>query len=95
MVCEEAWAFTRRIAAARSCVVSLAQQPVYAERMILTWILVGGGALLLVFGIVWAWRNRPVRGPEDQDDGELIYLRGFNIANTRDFGFGPKPKPED
>jgi hypothetical protein len=63
--------------------------------VVLTWILVGGGAMLLMCGIVWAWRNRPVRAPEDSDDGELTYLRGFNITNSRDFGFYKRPRGDD
>jgi hypothetical protein len=63
--------------------------------VVLTWILVGGGAALLIFGVVWAWRNRPVRGPEDWEDGEETYLQGFNIANSRDFGFYKRPRDGD
>jgi hypothetical protein len=64
--------------------------------VILTWVLVGGGAALLLFGIVWAWRNRPVRGPDyrasEDDGGEQKYLTGFNIANVKDFGIYRRPR---
>jgi hypothetical protein len=67
--------------------------------VVLTWILVGGGALLLLSGIVWAWRNRPVRGPDyrasEDDGGEQKYLAAFNIANDRDFGFYKRPRGDD
>jgi hypothetical protein len=63
--------------------------------VLLTWTLAGGGAALLVVGILWAWRNRPVRGPEDRDAGETTYLQGFNIANSRDFGFYRRSGADD
>jgi hypothetical protein len=59
--------------------------------VVLTWILVGGVVALLVLGLVWAWRNRPVRDPEEWGEGEQTYLQSFNIANSRDFGFYKRP----
>ena len=55
--------------------------------MILTWVLVGGAAVMLVAGVVWAWRSRPVGSPERWDEGEMKYLQGQNIAKVQDFGF--------
>ena len=55
--------------------------------MILTWILVGGGVALLLAGIVWPWRTRPIRDPGDRDEGEMTYLQAQNIARAQDFGF--------
>lgn len=63
--------------------------------MILTWILVVGGAALLLFGIVYAWRNRPVRDAGDPENGEQAYLTAFNIANAKDFGFYQRPRGDD
>jgi hypothetical protein len=63
--------------------------------VILSWLLVGGGVALLLFGVVWAWRNRPVRGPDDWGEGEDTYLQAFNIANTRDFGLYERPRGDE
>ena len=64
--------------------------------MILTWILLGAFVAMLVAGVVWAWRSRPARGPEDWDEGEQTYLQGFNIANSRDLGvFKRRGAPDD
>lgn len=42
---------------------------------------------MLVAGIVWAWRSRPVGSPEHWDEAEMKYLQGQNIAKVQDFGF--------
>jgi hypothetical protein len=36
--------------------------------VVLTWILVGAFVLLLCAAFVYAWRNRPYRGPGAEDD---------------------------
>jgi hypothetical protein len=36
--------------------------------VVLTWILVGAFVLLLLAAFVYAWRNRPYRGPGAEDD---------------------------
>ena len=63
--------------------------------MVLTLVFLGGAVAMLVFGLIWAWRNRPVRGPDDWDEGELTYLQGFNITNSRDFGLYRRPRGDD
>ena len=62
--------------------------------MWLTWLLVGGFVVMLVAGLIYAWRNRPARDPNDPD-GEQTYLTGFNIANSRDFGFYKRPRGDE
>ena len=58
--------------------------------MLLTWVLVGGAVAMLVAGIVWAWRSRPLGSPEHWDDGETKYLQAQNIAKAQDFGLSQK-----
>jgi hypothetical protein len=63
--------------------------------VIFTWVLVIGGAALLVLGIAYAWRNRPVRDAGDPEDGEQAYLSAFNIANAKDFGLYQRPRGDE
>jgi len=58
--------------------------------VLLTWVLVGAFLVMVVAGFVYAWRNRPYRGPGAEEDNEWrdeMALRASKIVNrSQDLG---------
>ena len=58
--------------------------------MILTWFLVGAFAVLLIAAFVYAWRNRPYRGPGAEEDNawrdEMAMEASKFVNRTHDMG---------
>ena len=49
--------------------------------MIGTWILLGLFVGMILGGFLFAWVNRPVRAPDDRDEGDAAFLRASNVVN--------------